>query len=162
MVLVPIPHKNSMHHQASSRAVRRSGRSARRAGPMGARLGNLKTYLAPGCPKQSMIVHDTTPDQAPLRLYEFRTTLNAAGCGHKIDFYSVKVKILLLLSVANVSNNQTNPSEETSSSIAIGLSVHCFASLQSFFVLLLSHDPPFSLSYEAICVAMFARCAWCT
>ena len=110
---------------------------------MGARLGNLKTYLAPGCPEQSMIVHDTTHDQASLRLHEFRTTLNAAGAGIKIDFYSVSVKNFLLLSVADVSNNQTNPSEETSSSIAIGLSVHCFASLQSFLVLLLSMTFPF-------------------
>ena len=50
----------------------------------------------------------------------------------------MSVNFFFLLSVANVSNNQTNPSEETSSSIAIGLSVHCFASLQSFLVLLLS------------------------
>ena len=45
LVLVPVPHNDSMDHQASSRASRRSGWSARRAGPRGARLGNLQTYL---------------------------------------------------------------------------------------------------------------------
>ena len=43
-------------------------------------------YLAPECPKQSMIVHDTTHDQASLRLRAFRTTLNAAGTGIKLIF----------------------------------------------------------------------------
>ena len=125
-----------VHHQAPLRgrwrSWRRWRRNGRKAGPWEVRFANLA--------RQSFAHFVSHYVMTPLMIRHY-CGCTSSGKSRTLQVRAEGLFVLcecdnfLLVPVANVSNNHTNPPGKTSSSIAIGLSVHCFASLQSFLAL---------------------------